>query len=139
MKAALRAGDKARLGALRMLWAAIRQREVDERAGELGDDAVVAVTEKLVKQRREAVEQYAAAGRQELAAREQAELELLRGYLPEPLGEADLAALVDAAIRDTGAASMRDMGKVMAALRPRVQGRADMADVSARVKSRLSG
>jgi len=139
MKAAMRAGDKPRLGALRMLWAAVRQREVDERAGELDDAAVIAAVEKAVKQRREAADQYRDAGRAELADKEQAELEVLREYLPQPLGESELAALVEEAVRETGAASLKDMGKVMATLRPRVQGRADMADVSARVKSRLAG
>ncbi|HYW04383.1 MAG TPA: GatB/YqeY domain-containing protein [Gammaproteobacteria bacterium] len=139
MKAAMRAGDKPRLGTLRMLWAAVCQREVDERAGELDDAAVIAVVEKAVKQRREAADQYREAGRAELADKEQAELEVLREYLPQPLDESQLAALVEEAVRETGAASMKDMGKVMATLRARVQGRADMADVSARVKSRLAG
>lgn len=137
MKTAMRSGDKARLGVIRMALAAIQQREVDERI-ELDDAAVLGVIEKMIKQRRESVEQFRAGGREELAAKEAAEIELLSTYLPEPLSEAELAALVDAAIADTGAASMKDMGRVMAQLRATAQGRADMAALSSQVKARLS-
>jgi uncharacterized protein len=136
MKAAMRSGDKARLGTIRMALAAIQQREVDERV-ELDDAAVLAVIEKMIKQRRESVEQYRAGAREDLAAKEAAEIELLSGYLPEPLGDAELASLIDAAIAETGATSMKDMGRVIAQLRAQAQGRADMAVVSARVKARL--
>jgi uncharacterized protein len=138
MKQAMRSGDKARLGVVRMALAAIQQREVDERV-ELDDAAVLGVIEKMIKQRRESVEQYRAGGREDLAAKESAEIEVLSGYLPEPLGEAELDALIEAAIADTGAASMKDMGRVMARLRDGAQGRADMAAVSAKVKARLAG
>jgi len=137
MKQAMRSGDKARLGVVRMALAAIQQREVDERA-ELDEAAVLGVIEKMVKQRRESVEQYRAGGRDDLADKEAAEIALLSGYLPEPLSESELAAMIDAAIAETGAASMKDMGRVMALLRDRAQGRADMAALSAQVKSRLN-
>jgi len=137
MKQAMRSGDKARLGVVRMALAAIQQREVDERA-ELDDAAVLGVIEKMVKQRRESVEQYRAGGRDDLADKEAAEIALLSGYLPEPLSESELSAMIDAAIAETGAASMKDMGRVMALLRGRAQGRADMAALSAQVKSRLN-
>jgi uncharacterized protein YqeY len=136
MKQAMRSGDKARLGVVRMALAAIQQREVDDRV-ELDDAGVLGVLEKMIKQRRESLEQYRAGGRQDLADQESFEIETLSAYLPEPLGETELAALVDAVIAETGAASMRDMGKVMAELRSRAQGRADMAALSAQVKSRL--
>jgi uncharacterized protein len=138
MKQAMRSGDKARLGTIRMALAAIQQREVDERI-ELDDAAVLGVVEKMIKQRRESVEQYRAGGRDDLADKEAAEIELLSAYLPEPLGEAELAAMIDAAIAATGAASMKDMGRVMAELRAHAQGRADMAVLSATVKAKLSG
>jgi uncharacterized protein YqeY len=136
MKQAMRSGDKARLGVVRMALAAIQQRELDERI-ELDDAGVLGVIEKMIKQRRESVEQYRAGGRQDLVDKESAEIEQLSAYLPEPLGEAELAALVDEVIAATGAGSMKDMGKVMAELRNRAQGRADMAALSAQVKSRL--
>lgn len=138
VKAAMRAGDKARVGRLRTITAAIKQREVDSQR-ELDDSEVIEVLGKLVRQGREAEEQYREAGREELAERERADLEVLEGYLPEPLGEAELDAAVDAAIAETGAASKKDMGKVMGVLKPRLQGRADMSTVSARVKDRLQG
>ena len=138
MKQAMRSGDKARLGTVRMALAAIQQREVDERI-ELDDAAVLGVLEKMIKQRRESVEQYRAGGRDDLADKEAAEIELLSAYLPEPLGEAELAAMIDAAIAATGAASMKDMGRVMAELRAHAQGRADMAVLSATVKAKLGG
>jgi len=136
MKQAMRSGDKARLGVIRMALAAIQQREVDERI-ELDDAAVLGVIEKMIKQRRESVEQFRAGGREDLATKEAAEIELLSTYLPEPLGEDELAALIDDAIAATGATSMKDMGRVIAQLRAQAQGRADMAVVSARVKARL--
>ncbi|RMF96904.1 MAG: GatB/YqeY domain-containing protein [Gammaproteobacteria bacterium] len=138
MKAAMRAGDKARLGTIRMLLAAIKQKEVDERS-ELDDAAVLQIVEKLIKQRREAAAQFTEGGREELAAKELGEAEQLQAYLPEPLDPAALAALIDAAIAETGAGSMRDMGKVMNLIRARAQGRADMAEVSKQVKARLAG
>jgi uncharacterized protein YqeY len=138
MKQAMRSGDKARLGVIRMALAAIQQREVDERI-ELDDAAVLGVIEKMIKQRRESVEQFRAGAREDLAAKEAAEIELLSTYLPEPLGEDELAALIDDAIAATGAASMKDMGRVIAQLRAQAQGRADMVVVSARVKARLGG
>ena len=136
MKQAMRSGDKARLGVVRMALAAIQQREVDERI-ELDGAGVLGVIEKMIKQRRESVQQYRAGGRQDLVDKESAEIELLSAYLPEPLEAAELAALVDQVVADTGATSMKDMGKVMAELRNRAQGRADMAALSAQVKSRL--
>ncbi len=138
MKAALRAGDRARLGTLRLIRAAIQQREVDERTT-LDDAQVLQVLDKLLKQRRDAVEQYRRAGREELAAREEAEIAVIQAYLPQPLSEEELDRLIAEALEATGASGPRDMGKVMAALRPRVQGRADMAEVSRRVKARLAG
>ena len=131
VKTAMRARDRERLEVLRMLTAAIKQREVDERV-DLDDAAVLQVLDKMVKQRRDS-------GRAELADREAFEIEVLGGYLPQPLEAAELDALIDAAVADSGAAGMKDMGKVMGLLRPKVQGRADMGAVSAAVKSRLAG
>jgi uncharacterized protein YqeY len=138
MKAALKAGDKPRLGAVRLILAAIKQREVDERI-ELDDTQVLAVLDKMVKQRRDSVAQYAAAGREDLAAVERFEIEVCQGYLPQPLTDAEIAALIEAAMAATGAAGMKDMSKVMAQLRPQVQGGADMGGVSALIKQRLGG
>ena len=138
MKDAMRAGDKARLGAIRMALAAIKQKEVDERIT-LDDEAVLTVLEKMLKQRRESISQFRDAGREDLAKREEAEAEILIAYMPEPLAEAELDAIVKAAISETGAESMRDMGKVMAIVKGQAQGRADMSAVSARVKSLLAG
>ena len=138
MKTAMKAGDKDRLGVIRMTLAAIKQREVDERK-ELTDADVLAVIEKMVKQRRESVSQYESGGRADLAAKEAAEIEVLTDYLPEPLSQEELAALIDAAIAETGAESLRDMGKVMARVKGEAQGRADMGAVSAQVKARLAG
>ena len=137
MKAALRAGEKDRLGTIRMALAAIKQREVDERI-ELGDAELLATMEKLVKQRRESIRMYREGKREDLAAKEEAEIEVLSAYLPEPLGPAELERLVDSVIESTGATSVRDMGKVMAAIKQQAQGRADMGAVSGLVKSRLS-
>jgi len=137
VKQAMRDRDRRRLGVLRLVTAAIKQKEVDERI-ELDDSAVLAVLDKMVKQRRESLEQYEKAGRDDLAAQEQFELEVLQEYMPEPLGEAQLNELIDQAVESAGAQSMRDMGPVMAALKDQVQGRADMKAVSAAVRSRLS-
>lgn len=136
MKSALRARDRERLSVLRMLLAALQQREIDERI-ELDDAGVLAVIDKMVKQRRDAETQYRAAGRAELADAENAEVDVLEAYLPPALAEAELGALIDAAIAASGAAGVRDMGRVMAALKPQVQGRADMGAVSAAVRQRL--
>ncbi len=136
MKSAMRAGDKERLGTIRLILAAIKQVEVDTR-NDLDDTAVVAILDKMVKQRRESIAQYEKAGREELAAREQAEIEIIQTYLPEQLGEAEIDALITAAIDETGATSLRDMGKVMGKLKPQLQGRADMGAVSAIIKQRL--
>jgi len=138
VKAAMRGQDKARLAVLRLITAAIKQREVDERI-ELDDTQVLAVLDKMVKQRRDSIEQYTKAGRQELADKEAGEIEIIQAYMPAQLGEAELDALIDEAISASGAASMKDMGKVMGQLRPKVQGRADMGAVSARIKARLQG
>ena len=137
VKAAMRAGEKTRLGTLRMISAAVKQKEVDERR-ELSEADLLAILDKMVKQRRESLEQYEAAGREELAAVERAEIDIIAEFLPQPLSEADIDALIDQAISATGAASVRDMGQVMAQVKPQVQGRADMGAVSARVKTRLS-
>jgi hypothetical protein len=138
MKTALRGGDKLRLSVLRMLLAAIQQREIDQRR-DLEAAEVMQVVEKQIKQRRESATQFAAAGRAELEQQENDEAEILKAYLPEPLSESECAALLDDVIGATGAASMKDMGKVMAEVRTRAQGRADMAALSALVKARLSG
>ena len=138
MKTAMRAGDKPRLGVIRLMLAAIKQREVDERI-ELDDSQVLAVLEKMMKQRKDSVSQYAAAGREDLADVERAEMTVIEGYLPAKLGEAEIDALIIAAIADTGANSPRDMGKVVAAVKDKAAGRADMAVVSARIKARLAG
>lgn len=134
----MKAGEKDRLVVLRMLTAAIKQREVDERI-ELDDTQVLTVLEKMIKQRRESIAQYEKGGRDDLAAREAAEIEVLQPFLPEPLDEAEIEALIEAAITETGATSIRDMGKVMAHIKPQVQGRADMGAVSGRIKARLTG
>jgi len=138
VKHAMRARDKARLAALRMVTAAIKQKEVDERI-ELDETAVLAVLDKMSKQRRESLAQFEQAGREDLASQERFELELLRDYLPEPLAEDELSAMIAQAIADTGASSMRDMGNVMGQLRAQVQGRADMKAVSNAVRASLSG
>lgn len=136
MKAAMKAGEKDKLAVIRMAMAAVKQREVDERI-ELDDAAVLAIIEKMVKQRRESISQFEKGGRPELAAAEAAEIELLSVYLPEPLDDAALQAIIDDAIKSTGAESMRDMGKVMAAVKSAAAGRADMGKVSADIKARL--
>jgi uncharacterized protein YqeY len=136
IKAAMKGGHKDRLGTLRMMHSAVRQREIDERV-ELDDAGVTEVLDRLAKRHRESIAQYGDAGRDDLVQKEEAELAVVTEFLPEPLDEAALAELVDAAVAETGAATMKDMGGVMGVLKPRVQGRADMASVSAAVKSRL--
>jgi uncharacterized protein len=137
MKSAMRAGDKDRLATIRLALAAIKQREVDERIT-LDDPQVLAVLEKMIKQRREAIAQFESGGRADLVAKETAEIAVLQGYLPTPFSDAEIDALIGAAIAATGAASIKDMGKVVAAVRPKAQGRADMGAVSARIKQKLS-
>ena len=136
MKSAMRAGEKERLAAIRLALAAIKQREVDERIT-LDDGQVLAVLEKMIKQRREAITQFESGGRADLVAKETAEIAVLQGYMPTPLTEAEIDALIREAISATGAASMKDMGKVMAAVKPKAQGRADMSALSARIKQKL--
>ena len=138
MKTAMKSGDKSQLGVIRLINAAIKQREVDERIS-LDDAQVVVILDKMVKQRRESMAQYAAAGREDLHRQEAFEVEVLQHYLPEALGEDEIEALIAEVIAAHGASSMKDMGKVMAQLRPQLQGRADMAVVSAKIKARLSG
>mgnify|MGYP001817494193 FL=1 len=137
MRDALRGGDKRSLGVIRLILAPIKQREVDERI-ELDDAQVTSVLDKMAKQRRDSLEQYEKAGRHDLAEQETFELELLKAYLPTQLAEAEVDALIDDAIQTTGASSMKDMGKVMGRLKTKLQGRADMGAVSARIKARLS-
>ncbi len=137
MKAALKAKEQARLGAIRLLLAAIQRREVDERIT-LDDAQVIAVVEKLIKQGREAAEQYRQAGRQDLLDKEASEIAVFEAYLPEQLSEAEVQKLIAEAIAETAAGSVKDMGKVMGVLKPRLQGRADMGKVSAMVKASLS-
>jgi len=136
MKTAMRAGDKERLGTVRLLLAAIKQREVDERIT-LDDGQVVAVIEKMIKQRREAIGQFESGGRSDLVAKETAEIGVLQGYLPAQLTAAEVDALITEAIAATGAASIKDMGKVMGFVKPKAQGRTDMGALSARIKQKL--
>ncbi len=136
MKSAMRSGEKERLANIRLIMAAVKQREVDERI-QLDDSQVLAAIEKMVKQRKESIVQFEAGGRADLVAKETAELKLLQAYLPEQLGAAELDALIEQAIASTGAASIKDMGKVMAQVKAAAAGRADMGAVSARIKARL--
>jgi uncharacterized protein YqeY len=136
MKQALRARDEARLRAIRMLQAAIQRQEIDERTT-LDDGAVSATVQRLIKQSQDALEQFTKGGREDLVAREKADIAVWQAYLPEQLGDEEVAKLVADAISETGAASMKDMGKVMGVLKPKVQGRADMGKVSAAVKAKL--
>ncbi len=138
MKTAMRAGDKHRLGVVRLVLAAIKQREVDERI-ELDDVQVLAVLEKMLKQRKDSVSQFAAAAREDLAEVERAEMVVIEAYLPAKLDDAEVEAMIEAAITETGASSARDMGKVVAAVKAKTAGRADMGQVSARIKARLAG
>jgi uncharacterized protein len=136
MKNAMRAGDKDRLAAIRLLLASIKQREVDERIT-LDDGQVLAVLDKMIKQRRESIVQFQSGGRADLVAKETAEIGVLQGYLPAQLSDAQLDALIQESIAATGATSIKDMGKVMAAIKPKAQGRADLGAVSARIKQKL--
>jgi hypothetical protein len=138
MKSAMRAKDAARLSAIRLILAAIKQKEVDERV-ELTDPDVVGILEKMIKQRRESIAQFEKAARNDLADAEKFELGVLSGYLPQQLGEAEIQKEINSVIAETGASGVKDMGKVMAALKSRLAGRADMGKVSALVKARLSG
>jgi uncharacterized protein YqeY len=137
MKTAMRAGDKERLAAVRLLLAAIKQREVDERIT-LDDGQVLAVIEKMIKQRRESITQFESGGRSDLAAKENAEIGVLQGYLPAQLTASEVDALIAEAIAATGAASVKDMGKVMGFVKPKAQGRTDMGALSARIKQKLN-
>ena len=137
MKAAMRAKEKERLGVIRMALAAIKQREVDDKI-ELDDTQVTAVIEKMLKQRRDSIEQFESAGRTELADQEKFEVSVLQEYMPEALSEAEIAAAIDKAIADTGASSIKDMGKLMGTLKPQLQGRADMGAVSGLIKQKLA-
>ncbi|HEX7011197.1 MAG TPA: GatB/YqeY domain-containing protein [Steroidobacteraceae bacterium] len=136
MKAAMRAKDSERLGTIRMITSAIKQREVDERIT-LDDAQVLSVIEKMIKTRKESIEQFRQGGREDLVARETKEIELLQSYLPEQLSEAEVDALIDACIAETGASSIKDMGKVMGLLKQKAAGRADMSAVSAKLKAKL--
>lgn len=138
IKQSMRAGDKARLGTLRMASAAVKQREVDDRI-EADDALVLTVIEKMIKQRRESAEQYRAGNRPDLAANEETEIAFLKPYLPEPLSAEEINALIDQAIATTEATGMQAMGQVMAQLKPQLQGRADMREVSGLVRARLAG
>jgi uncharacterized protein YqeY len=138
MKTAMRAKDSARLSAIRLLLAALKQREVDERIV-LTDADVLSAIDKMIKQRRESITQYEKASRNDLAEVEKFEIGVLSGYLPQQMGEAELAQAVAAAVTESGASGIKDMGKVMAILKPRLAGRADMGAVSSLVKAKLSG
>ena len=138
MKVAMRAKDSARLGTIRLLLAAMKQKEVDERI-ELDDAQVLAILEKMIKQRRESIAQFEKASRQDLVDKEKAEIAVLSAYLPQRMSDAEIQKAIDSVISETGASGAKDMGKVMAALKPRLAGRADMGAVSGLVKTRLSG
>ncbi|MGD8999062.1 MAG: GatB/YqeY domain-containing protein [Granulosicoccaceae bacterium] len=138
MKAAMRAKDKDRLGVIRLIQAAIKQKEVDERI-ELDDTAVLAVLDKMLKQRRDSIKQYTDAGRTDLADQEEFEVGIIQEYMPAQLTDDEINAIIDAAIAETGASSMKEMGQVMGKVRPQVQGRADMGAVSGLIKARLGG
>jgi len=138
MKTAMRAGEKERLATIRLILSAVKQREVDERIM-LDDNQVLAAIEKMIKQRKEAITQFEAGGRADLVAKETAEIAILQTYLPAQMSDADIDGLIAEAIASTGAASIKDMGKVMAAVKAKAQGRADMGAVSARIKQKLSG
>jgi uncharacterized protein YqeY len=138
MKAAMRSGEKERLGVIRMITSAIKQREVDERIS-LDDSQVLSVLEKMIKQRKESIEQFKAGNRQDLVDKESAEITLLQGYMPSPLSGAELDELINEAVAATGAASIKDMGQVMGVIKAKAQGRADMAAVGAKIKAKLGG
>ncbi len=135
-KTCMKSGDKARLGVLRLISAAVKQREVDQRL-ETDDPAMIVILDKMAKQRRESIEQFTKGDRADLAEVEQAELEIIQTYLPQALPEEEIQALIDAAVQQTGATTIRDMGKVMGILKPQLQGRADMSAVSALIKTKL--
>lgn len=137
MKSAMKAKDKERLGVIRLMLAECKRVEVDERI-ELSDERVLAILDKMVKQRRDSATQYQDAGRDELAAQENFEISVIQDFLPAPLSEAELVAIIDSAIKDSGAASPQDMGKVMALVKPQIQGRADMGAASQLVKQKLN-
>ena len=137
MKAAMKSGDKKRLGVIRLMLAAIKQIEVDTRE-DLDDDQTLAVLDKMVKQRRDSAKQYSDAGRAELAEQEEYEITILQDYLPEALSDDEIDALIKAAVAETGASAMQDMGKVMGKLKPQVQGRADMGAISGKIKAVLT-
>jgi len=137
MKDAMRAKDKERLGAIRLILAEIKRIEVDERV-EIEDDRVLAILDKMVKQRKDSAEQYRQAGREDLAAIEDAEIRVIQGFLPAALSDEELDRLIKMAVEQSGASSMQDMGKVMGVLKPQVQGRADMGAVSQKVKAQLT-
>ncbi len=136
MKAAMKGGAKEQLAVIRLILAAIKQREVDERIT-LDDEQVLAVLEKMLKQRKDSVQQYEAAGREDLAAQERYEIGVIQAYLPAPLSDDEIDALIESAIAESGASSARDMGKVVGLLKPKLQGRADMGWVSGKIKARL--
>ena len=138
MKAAMRSGERERLGVIRLITSAIKQREVDERIV-LDDVQVLSVLEKMIKQRKESVAQFLAGNRQDLVDKENAEITLLQGYMPSQLSDAELDSLIGEAVAATGAASIKDMGKVMAIIKAKAQGRADMAAVGAKIKAKLGG
>ncbi len=138
MKAAMKAGEKERLGTIRLMNAAIKQKEVDERI-EVDDTQVLAILEKMMKQRKDSVSQYEGAGREDLAVIERAEMAIIEQYLPAKLGEAEVLAVIDAVIAETGASGPADMGKVMGAVKPKLAGQADMGEVSKLIKQRLAG
>lgn len=138
MKTAMKAGEKDRLATIRLINAAIKQKEVDERV-EMDDARVLAVLEKMVKQRKDSIEQYDKAGRDDLAAVERAEMAIIEQYLPEKMGEAEIKAAIEAAVAETGASGPADMGKLMGVLKPRLAGQADMGEVSKLIKQRLAG
>ena len=137
LKTAMQAKNKARVGTIRLAMAEIKQKEVDGRKG-LTDDEILAVLTKMVKQRKDSISQFTAAGRQDLADNEAAEIEVLQGFMPQPLSDAEIDALIDTTLQQLAVTSPQEMGKVMNALRPQVQGRADMAVISAEIKARLA-
>lgn len=137
IKACMKSGDKPRLGVLRLISSAVKQREVDERV-ETDDSAMIQILDKMAKQRRESIEQYESAGRQDLADTEKSELQIIQGYLPAQLSGDEIETLINEAVTSTGATGIRDMGKVMGILKPQLQGRADMSAVSAQIKTRLN-
>lgn len=137
LKTAMQAKNKARVGTIRLAMAEIKQKEVDGRK-ELTDDEILAVLTKMVKQRKDSISQFTAAGRQDLADNEAAEIEVLQGFMPQPLSDAEIDALIDTTLQQLAVTSPQEMGKVMNALRPQVQGRADMAVISAKIKTRLA-